>query len=364
MKVFQSTLFYIPITGGQEVYVSKLSSVASLLGDSNVVQPRYGIGKKKEVKDGINISYVNLPRGLARLNELFPYLFFKFLFKFFYKKNISQESKLIYHYSSLYIRGLHPIKNTIVISHGRDWNSKTWSGRYKIKSLMNAFNDGVTLVCNDLDVPNFIINNLGINAKLTNDNNVYKNLIYLPNCYEASLFKPNSNKKREYILMVRNIRKSRGLNLAIKGYSNYVKSGGLLDFKIVGGPLTGKYYTELQNLIKDQGLSKRVYFEGVISRDKMPALYENAALSIVPSLAYEGTSISALESMASGCACLPTRVGGLNDLPTIKFDDEADLGLKIKKHLNDDPLKVAKTVEKFSSEVWGKKWEEILKQTE
>lgn len=364
MKIFQSTLFFQPVTGGQEVYVEKLAKTAINIGESNVIQPRYGFKKSKLCLDGINILFINLPRGLSRINELIPYFVFKFLLKFSYTNFLSKDDIIIYHYSSLYVKKFHPINKSIVISHGRDWNEKSWSGKYKINSLLEAYKDGVRIVCNDLDVSNFIMQKMHEPVEITNTNNKHKNLIYLPNFYDSDLFVCPDKKNKNFIVMVRNIRKSRGLDIAIKGYSKYIQSGGTLDFKIIGGPLKGEYYKDLKRLINNLGLTKKVDFCGVVNRKEMPNIYKNAAVSIVPSVAYEGTSISALESMASGCPCLSTKVGGLNDLPTIKFDNENDLGSKIHLHINDNPMQIAKSVEQFSSQTWSKEWEKILNNKE
>jgi len=65
--------------------------------------------------------------------------------------------------------------------------------------------------------------------------------------------------------------------------------------------------------------------KGVSARDKrvnflaadfkeMPAWYQRADIVVIPTLASEGTSLSCLEALASGCATIATNIGGLNDI--------------------------------------------------
>lgn len=54
--------------------------------------------------------------------------------------------------------------------------------------------------------------------------------------------------------------------------------------------------------------------------DDMPAIYRDADVVVIPTVASEGQSLAALEAMASGCAVIVTRVGGLPELVTDGVD--------------------------------------------
>ncbi len=58
------------------------------------------------------------------------------------------------------------------------------------------------------------------------------------------------------------------------------------------------------------------------SYEQMEAEYLQAHLTVVPTLASEGTSLSCIEAMASGCAVLATTVGGLGNLVLPGFNGE------------------------------------------
>ena len=48
--------------------------------------------------------------------------------------------------------------------------------------------------------------------------------------------------------------------------------------------------------------------------DEMNKAYQNADITLIPSLYSEGTSLSCIEAMACGNAVIATRIGGLSDL--------------------------------------------------
>jgi glycosyltransferase involved in cell wall biosynthesis len=77
--------------------------------------------------------------------------------------------------------------------------------------------------------------------------------------------------------------------------------------------------SDLQNLIHKHGLVGRVFFTGRIPHDQMALFYRSSLITLIPTVYAEGTSLSALESMACGCPTFSTDVGGLADLPTIKI---------------------------------------------
>ena len=48
--------------------------------------------------------------------------------------------------------------------------------------------------------------------------------------------------------------------------------------------------------------------------EEMPEWYKQSDITVIPTLACEGTSLSCIEALASGCAVVSTNVGGLPDL--------------------------------------------------
>ena len=50
------------------------------------------------------------------------------------------------------------------------------------------------------------------------------------------------------------------------------------------------------------------------SFEEMPDWYRKADICVIPTIACEGTSLSCIEALASGCAVIATNVGGLPDI--------------------------------------------------
>jgi glycosyltransferase involved in cell wall biosynthesis len=100
----------------------------------------------------------------------------------------------------------------------------------------------------------------------------------------------------------------------------------------------------------------------------MPELYRHTDVAWIPSKSAEGTSLSCLEAMASGCAVITTPVGGLSDLvqdgysglliePTARELAEATMRLKkdpaLRKRLGGHAREVAET---FGLDRWRAGW--------
>lgn len=109
--------------------------------------------------------------------------------------------------------------------------------------------------------------------------------------------------------------------------------------------------------------------------DNMPKIYQQADISLVPTISTEGLSLSLLESMASGLPVITTPVGGLGDavIPgynALIYDpNHEDLGDYIQALAEDEEarLKMGKrnreiAVECFDIELWKQRWRNLLAQ--
>jgi len=100
----------------------------------------------------------------------------------------------------------------------------------------------------------------------------------------------------------------------------------------------------------------------------------NYDISIVPSLASEGTSLSLLESMACGCVPIASNIGGMTNILIDGFNGflvnptATDFVKKIEYLINnpDELLSLSKnaretSVKSFSFRKWKMEWEQVLK---
>ena len=104
-------------------------------------------------------------------------------------------------------------------------------------------------------------------------------------------------------------------------------------------------------------------------------IHKNYDIAVVPTLGSEGTSLSLLEAMASGCSVIATNVGGMTNIILDGYNgliinpDEDELYLAMEKLINDKGLRMDlsrmayETVQKsFSHEIWEKRWMRILEE--
>ena len=106
-------------------------------------------------------------------------------------------------------------------------------------------------------------------------------------------------------------------------------------------------------------------FLGPVQRGEMRELYRRSALTMVTSVAGEGTSLAALESMACGTPVVATRVGGLVDLPCVMCNVDAgsiaNTALKVLEKRNEIAALQRSIVEKqFNTSLWADAWLRVV----
>jgi glycosyltransferase involved in cell wall biosynthesis len=106
--------------------------------------------------------------------------------------------------------------------------------------------------------------------------------------------------------------------------------------------------------------------------EEMPALYQEADVCVIPTVASEGTSLACLEGLASGCAVVATNVGGLTDLVLsglngLLVDPRPDAVAGAINALIEHPDERARlqkagreTALAFRLEVWERRWTALL----
>ena len=105
----------------------------------------------------------------------------------------------------------------------------------------------------------------------------------------------------------------------------------------------------------------------------MPEIYQISDIVVIPTVHSEGTSLSCIEAMASGCAVIATNVGGLTDLIINEFNGLlidpywAAVKESIVRLVNNPEfrLKLGKTAyetafSSFRKELWNQAWSNLL----
>jgi len=117
---------------------------------------------------------------------------------------------------------------------------------------------------------------------------------------------------RGKLLFVGQIVQHKGLETLIEALRIIVKQkrNNSFTLTIVGGTIVPGYESYIHNLVSSYGLDRHVYFNGFISHERLPSVYQEHDVLIFPSLWEEPFGITILEGMSSGLAVVGTATGG------------------------------------------------------
>jgi hypothetical protein len=112
------------------------------------------------------------------------------------------------------------------------------------------------------------------------------------------------------VLCVRRLERRMGVDVLIQSWRGVATVHPEARLVIVGD---GTQASGLREQAARSELGKRIAFAGKVDDRELARLYEQAALTVVPSVALEGFGLIALESLAAGRAPVVTDCGGLPD---------------------------------------------------
>jgi glycosyltransferase involved in cell wall biosynthesis len=113
---------------------------------------------------------------------------------------------------------------------------------------------------------------------------------------------------RRIIFCVRRLVERMGIEALVAAFGSVAARRSDVCLFIAGqGPLRGV----LESRISSLGLGDRVRLLGFLPASSLPAAYQAADISIVPSMSLEGFGLTTIESLACGTPVLVTPVGGL-----------------------------------------------------
>ncbi|MBI5698833.1 glycosyltransferase family 4 protein [Candidatus Saganbacteria bacterium] len=361
-RIAHITTDYKPIFGGAETYLANLFQTLESAGYSQRVYQR-DMGVKSEEL----VLVPRLPEILrvgGRGSELWAYnalLMTK-------ARELANEDLLIVHYPLQFL----PVfwhKRTLVLSHGVEWHQPPVSFNHKLKMRVArfAFDRAKFLVANDTNL--FREMGVDLQPKEKMFEEVLPNKWFLPNCVDTDSFRPNAGldglRALNPILVPRNLSYGRGIHLALEAFALFNRDYPATNLVITGDIIDHGYFRRVLALVKQLKLSAKVFFLGGVPWREMPPVYASAQMTIIPTLFSEGTSLSALESMACGVATVSTNAGGLPDLPTVLAEIES-------KSLYRQMLKVydergiigesqrREVVEYYNLGRWQRSWTEIV----
>lgn len=310
MRITHLTTHYLPITGGQEVYVDNLVRCLAARGHENTV-----IQLENTAAAGSTFTRVQELRRHRRLPVFVDFS----LGIITARAEIARGDVTIVNYPE-YLRFVPRKERAVVLSHGATWGSLTGKKRaLKVHIARVAYEKAAVSVYND----SFAMREIGLNAPPGKGMFTWidSKAFFLPNCVDTAKFVQTTPIPAlaglNAICVPRNLNYGRGVDLAIEAFAIVARERPETNLVVVGDSNIGDvaYRRSLFDRVNERGLQGRVYFLGSVSNDAMPRIYSSCALTLIPTRYREGTSLSALESMSCGTPALCTAVEGLLDLP-------------------------------------------------
>ncbi|HWQ45435.1 MAG TPA: glycosyltransferase family 4 protein, partial [Longilinea sp.] len=258
-------------------------------------------------------------------------------------------------------------KNAIGISHGVFWDSYQTPPAKDIldniiSDILRAMKNLTWLVSVDTNT---------INWTRSQDYPLSTKWNYIPNFVDLSQFSPAAGKvptKELVVLYPRRLYEARGFWLLAKQIPHLLKRCPNLVFHFVGK-------ADLAEEVEVKHLEK--VYPGKVKwfnypPHEMPKVYQEADITVIPTLYSEGTSLSCLEALACKNTVIATTVGGLPDLiipghngMLVKPDGVA-ISQAIADLVNDASLRArlaetgCQTAHAFRIEVWQTRWKVLL----
>lgn len=157
-----------------------------------------------------------------------------------------------------------------------------------------------------------------IKVMQTYDHRIANKFEFVVNYADLEMFKPNEklNDDKFVVLFSRRLQYCRGYQTMMKAVDVLREKYEDMHFLFCGKGNEGeeKHFTDWYNQN-----SKNVERTWVEMKD-MPKIYQKATISCVPTIYAEGSSLSAIESIASGVPIIATCVGGLTDICIENFN--------------------------------------------
>jgi glycosyltransferase involved in cell wall biosynthesis len=313
LRVCQITYTYQPIAGGADVYVSQLAEVIASAGHEHCVYQRVADAEANDV------HFLRNPwRG--RPLEFWT----QALALFRHRREILAQDVVICHYPHYLLAvdlmsgfARRPVK--VGISHGVFWDDSPGSPKSFVKAWLAklAFRRAHLYIAND----SHFLRAMGqrVEPRQGMHSRIAPGVWFIPNGVDPEKFRPADPIRqivdRNAILVPRNLFRNRGVHLAIEAFAQFHRLYPETALYIVGGGGPRDYVESLHALVDEYGLEDHIVFHGPAPHDQQAAIYSSAQLTLIPTVCGEGTSLSALESMACGTPTICTYVAGLRDLP-------------------------------------------------
>ncbi|KPV91526.1 Alpha-D-kanosaminyltransferase [Pseudoalteromonas sp. P1-30] len=291
----------------------------------------------------------------------------------FQKLNIQKEDVVVWGTDSHVIKGNY---KSISIQHGIGFDYTNTNSKLKLKVMksclghlfklgqrlkslkLTATSDHV--VCVDYNYLNWY--------RTYTRNNISKKITVIPNFTTLPDREPIVFKDKEIIEIVyaRRFIEKRGVYIFCEAIKNILDRHSNIRVTFAGdGPL--KPYIE--SSFKGES---RVCITSYQAYESLE-FHKKFDIAVVPTIAGEGTSLSLLEAMASGCAVIASNVGGMTNIILNRFNGflidprASEIEKSLDRLISNDALRVEmsknaykSTSSSFSFDIWKEQWLELI----
>ena len=256
---------------------------------------------------------------------------------------------------------------SIGISHGVAWDCHTQAVPEQ-RALWRQIVEGSMTACEHMvSVDTNTINWMRASSFAP----LKREIKYIPNFVDTKTFHPadeGKNDDRLLVLYPRRLYAPRGFHLTVELAHSLMQNYDHVDMLFLGAA-DDQDARQMRALLRQY--PGRVRWE-TRPPDEMPQAYREADIALIPTCWSEGTSLSCLEAMASGCAVVATNVGGLPELVTDGHDgrlispEAHELIESVRELIEDSQLRkrlarnAIQTALAYDISVWRQRWKKML----
>jgi polysaccharide pyruvyl transferase CsaB len=270
-------------------------------------------------------------------------------------------------YLAFYLAGEECPPGSIGISHGVYWDETYYQhdgsevAAHEAR-LLGAVRRLETVVSVDSNT---------INWFRARDARLADKFVLVPNFVDLEEFRPRpaARQERFVVLYPRRLRAARGFWSLAAIVPDLVEHHAQVDVRFVGQADAAEEEAMRRLLAR---YPDRVRWD-VVDPDRMADVYAEAAVTVIPTIASEGTSLACLEAQACGCPVVVTHVGGLTDIVLSGYNGlvvepgPAPLLAALERLIRDPALaeELARhgllAVREFGKERWAERWLRVLR---
>lgn len=345
------------VIGGVQTYITMLIKIINDLGWSVRIFQQSGKPFKVTLSENVEIIGLNLKNNRKRNDELMKYVY----------KNRNSEDEYITLFATNNIIPSYKVEKSLSIQHGIFWDVPSEEKNNFYKEMFFKFLNAIKIIKQIQNVEKLVCvdyNFINWYRTQTSNNNVQ--MFAIPN---FSVIPELEDKPEDIvkIIFARRLYSYRGTKIfACAAQELLEKYGDKIEITIAGTGPDQEYMRE-----KLEKYSNAI-FTKYESQDSIK-VHMPQHIAVVPTLGSEGTSLSLLEAMASGCAVVCTDVGGLTNIVLNRYNgimiraNKKELVSALSKLVEEKDLrkqlaiKARETVEQaFSYDKWEDAWKEVL----